>query len=58
MSSPPTAPQVHAIGLGHAEIRLRETVITPASDRLFALAFQLCLRAGEYIARDELVALF
>ncbi|MDQ8156922.1 MAG: AAA family ATPase, partial [Gemmatimonadota bacterium] len=35
-----------------------DAVITPASDRLFALAFQLCLRAGEYIPRDELIALF
>lgn len=58
VSSPPTALQVHAIGLGHPEIRLGDAVITPASDRLFALAFQLCLRAGEYIVRDELVALF
>lgn len=49
---------MHAIGLGRAEIRLRETVITPASDRLFALAFQLCLRADEHIARDDLVGLF
>ncbi|MFM8780125.1 MAG: hypothetical protein ACKOFO_01320, partial [Gemmatimonadota bacterium] len=58
MSTPPPAPQVHAIGLGRAAIRLGAAVITPASDRLFALAFHLCLRAGEYIRRDELVTLF
>ena len=58
VTSPPITPQVHAIGLGHAEIRVGDAVITPASDRLFALAFQLCLRAGEYIPRDELIALF
>jgi DNA-binding SARP family transcriptional activator len=49
---------VHALGLGHAEIRVGDTVITPTSDRLFALTFHLCLRAGEDIARDELVAMF
>lgn len=58
MSTPPTAPQVHATGLGRAEIRTGEAVITPISDRLFALAFHLCVRAGEYIPRDELVSLF
>ena len=58
VSTPPTAPQVHATGLGRAEIRTGEAVITPISDRLFALAFHLCVRAGEYIPRDELVSLF
>ncbi len=58
VSSPPPPPQVHALGLGHAEIRVGHAIITPTSDRLFALTFHLCLRAGEYITRDELVALF
>lgn len=50
--------QIEVRGLGANEIRIGRRRITPATEVVFALAFYLCVRAGERITRDEVVEVF
>lgn len=50
--------QIEVRGLGANEIRIGRRRITPATEVVFALAFYLCVRAGERLTRDEVMELF
>ena len=41
--------QIEVRGLGANEIRIGRRRITPATEVVFALAFYLCVRAGERV---------
>ncbi|MCC7001427.1 MAG: AAA family ATPase [Gemmatimonadaceae bacterium] len=50
--------QIEVRGLGANEIRIGRRRITPATEVVFALAFYLCVRAGERVTRDEVMEVF
>ncbi len=50
--------RIEVRGIGASEIRIGRRRITPATEVVFALAFYMCMRAGERVTRDEVVELF